>query len=378
MGAGILRSMHLVGYRLGFLRGVLLIGTTALAGCGDDSSTGPEGTATTGSTDPTTTASTPTTTGMPDTTGDETDTSTGTSADPTGGADETTTAEAVCPATHQCIEEPPDEWNGPIARFVTDPEAKEQPSCDGAYPEEATVAFEGLQADPAECSCSCGEAQEVSCENQVSVRYFADDETCSGGASADLTLIAGICNTLPLTFPGNSHWLPEPIEVQGGACEAIDEMNKEDPSFESRILACGGAELLGGCAAGRLCAPRPEGDQRPGLCVWQAGEHECPGGYDERTVVWGGADDQRGCAPCGCGDPVGLCDEALIRLFQASCTGSLAAAFAADGECHSQSYLSTQSATVTLGDPVAFCSPTEPMAVGEVVGTDPVTVCCTQ
>lgn len=354
-----------------------MAGATALAGCGDDSSSGPEGTATTGNTDPTTTATLPST-GMIDTTGGPTDASTGTGEDPTGGEDDTTTGVAACPATHQCVEEPPEEWNGPVARFATDPAAKEQPSCDGAYPEEATLAFEGLQADPAECSCSCGEAQDVSCDNQISVRYFAEDETCSGGATADLNLVAGICNTLPVAFPGNSYWLPDPIEAQGGACEAIDEMNKEDPSFENRILACGGAELQGGCAAGRVCAPRPDEGQLPGLCVWQAGEHDCPDGYGDKTVLFGGVDDQRGCAPCGCGDPVGLCDEAVVRLFQFSCTGSLAATFPADAECHPQSSVSAQSATVTLGDPVAFCSPTEPMAVGEVVGTDPVTVCCAQ
>jgi len=52
------------------------------------------------------------------------------------------------------------------------------------------------------------------------------------------------------------------------------------------------------------------------FCIWQEGEHECPGPFPNRTVVYGGLDTtEPTCDGCNCGVNSLLCEDATITLY---------------------------------------------------------------
>lgn len=338
----------------------------SLLGCGDDDA--PSG-STGGSTGemPTTDPTTPTTT--PGTT-DTTDGSTG--IDPDSGSSDTGEP-AFCPETHRCIPVAPRGWNGPVTWQATPADAEPAP-CGAAYPDHATAGFASLVAPPAECTCSCEDPVGVICDSSMALRVFEGDPTCSGTGTTT-QIFSGICNNFGEIVAANRYWLTEPLEASGGSCEPSSSLQKSEPYFETRVTVCSGAETFpGGCATNRVCAPRPEQADAP-LCVWQAGEHECPAAYPEQRVLYGDWEDQRDCEACTCGPPVGLCDAAVVNLLANPCNPPVVAVLPADGQCR-QVGSAVESTTLMLGQPNAFCTPSPGQPTGEAIGIDPVTLCC--
>ena len=190
-------------------------------------------------------------------------------------------------------------------------------------------------------------------------------------------MFGSICTNLPSPFPGNSYWQLDVIEASSGECEPIDEVMVEEPSWDTQVVGCGGGELLEGmCEVGQVCAPEPE-TAGAELCIWRTGEHECPDGFATPATIFASFSDARGCQPCSCGEPVGVCDAAHVNMFeQLNCGVPLANVFQCDEECKDGSGIAVRSAFLNPGEPSAFCAPSDPAAVGEAAGADPTTVCC--
>lgn len=281
------------------------------------------------------------------------------------------------------MEGAPDGWNGPVAvhqaAFEPDVRKPDPLPCGAAYPDPATAGFEDLLAEPAACECACGNANGTACDNSTTLRYWGDDATCGEGIAQTVTIFASSCNTLPAEFDGNGNYSATPLVAVGGACAPSTEETVEPAAWSWRSQACEGATIIedAGCADGRVCAPVPESPDAA-MCIWQAGEHECPDTFDTTRTLFGDVDDGRGCETCSCGSPNGLCDDAVISLWNGpTCLVPSAGVVGANGECDATGTATTaRAASLNSGSPTAFCVPSDPEPSGEAVGTEPVTVCC--
>jgi hypothetical protein len=345
-------------------------------GCGGDDSQGDDTdgassgpTATT----PTTAVTASTATSVGDEGADGSSGSEGTTADPDTGSD---TGVTNCPSsTHRCVAEPEEGWQGPVRSASS--AADEAVACGGAYPESTAVAFADITAPASACDCSCEAPVGTTCANTVTLHFHGDSDACSSATPTNITLFEGICNSLQFPFPSNSHWLADPVEASGGACEPLGATATAEASFGTRVTACGGAELGSGCANGRVCAPRASSENDEGLCVWREGEHGCPNGYPERSVLFSEIEDTRDCSQCVCSPPVGLCNAATVQLWGGNtCQTLLAGVFTADGECAAGNGNGVVTARYLPGEPTAFCTPSGGEPQGDAVGTGPITLCC--
>jgi hypothetical protein len=303
---------------------------------------------------------------------DASGTETGETDNGTDPDDTSTTATETCPDTHVCLAAPPEDWNGPVVRLQR-PALAPRPSCPTDYPNQQVAAGLDVLADPATCTCSCGQASEVDCELSGQLRYYGNAENCSDVVPASFEIFSTDCVFMPDQFGGFTNWTLDPVPVTGGSCEPELAQSMDAPSFATVVTACGGAEIVPGCDPDEICAPRA-GDE---LCIWQDGDSRCPDGWDERFLYYGTIDDQRGCEECTCAEPTGLCDDAYAVLYGGACNVPIAGVIAGDGECHPTGTSITQSATLVVGEPTAFCEPSVSEATGEAVGSMPTTLCCT-
>lgn len=294
------------------------------------------------------------------------------------------TGSDLCPgSTHTCMEGAPEGWSGPVAvhQAAFDPQVRkpEPPPCGAAYPDAAASGFEDLLADPATCGCACGDANGTACDNSTTLRFWGDDATCGEGIAQVVTIFASGCNALPTEFAGNGNYSAAPLTVVGGACAPSTEEAIEPALWAWQSQACGGGTIIedAGCADERVCAPLPE-SRDAAMCIWQAGEHECPDAFATVRTLYEGIDDNRGCETCSCGSPNGFCDSADITLSGgANCVFPEAGTVGVDGECdNSGNANAAVAATLSGGSPTAFCVPSAPESAGAAVGTEPVTVCC--
>lgn len=154
--------------------------------------------------------------------------------------------------------------------------------------------------------------------------------------------------------------------------------SKPDWSWGRSVRQC--RLLPQGCDAGQVCAPAVVPDAFD-LCRYVAGDTGCPKGYfTERSVLYLGAGDDRGCEACDCAPAQGAQCEAYVSVYK-------------DGACSSpvvQIMVSTMSLCVdvtsgsALGSTGALlvtdvpgtCTPSGGEPVGHVEPAQPVTLCC--
>ncbi len=344
-------------------------------GSPDPSTTaGPTGDPTTA---PSTTGTDPTTQGPstdPDTTVGETDDGSG---DPTT---DDTSGPAACGGDALCVADPPAGWSGPVV--WADVPVADDGACPDNFPEPAFEAFDDLQAPPAACDCSCGDPISVGCAAPV-LEYHAGDSNCVS-VNTDYEVSAfGTCNTSPNQSSGQ-YWEVQDPGVTGGSCAPTAEVTVPQAVWTSRSLVCGGASLVEGtCGGGETCLPTPPEGFEARVCVWQAGDLECPGGFDDgRFVRHAAIDDSRDCAACTCGNPTGECNGSVALWAESDCDYQFGVSGNIDigGGCErgltATQYSVTAAEVSNLSVSNVSCEASVGTAVGEAEPEDPFTLCC--
>lgn len=272
-------------------------------------------------------------------------------------------------------------WNGPVGLDVASVEAGA--GCGGVA--EVFRARGDIDIPDATCGCECAPAVGAECSGAV-LTAWAGDDTCSetevfvqnlspAGDSCNFMPAIDATGTLPLSEA--SFWTLA-TESSGGACRPQADVDIPSAQFTSEVVGCDVAPVEGICAGDEVCVDASS----PGaVCIWREGDHACPGdGFTERTVYFGGdLVDQRACTTCSCGNAEGACpsSEATLHVgyycngdgvsIQTDCTQACVGA-----ECDAFAI----SASLSLGPAVASCEPSGGKLDGEVVGLEPLTVCC--
>ena len=312
-----------------------------------------------------------------------------------GGGDETTgPQETACdPATHECVDPVPAGWNGPIR--TKDPSA--EAGCGAGWDTEEYTVFDSVSAAPSACSCECGAPSGGSCDNLTDGEEYGN----AFGANADdcdvptESFILGAQWLSPVGGNGVAwvrRWIVQPPDVSdAGECSPDASSYSETFYPISRAAQreiCGTAETDDdACPGDGLCVPQGDSRFEAGVCIWQAGDVECPEGeFTERTVAFTDVMDSRECGTCACGTAVGeSCADASVRVLATGGTPNSQYEFPADGTC--QDVMDQQGAEFDLeyirslhlepGEPSGGACEGMREAYGDVEAVDPVTICCT-
>ena len=240
--------------------------------------------------------------------------------------------------------------------------------------------------DPAQCSCTC-QLKDTSCKGSYSLQNYAQAACpappCAGGSNSlefgtCYSYISGTCstaNTAPVVA-----WKVSVTATSSASCAPVENnVAPPSPSWKSAVLGCGSLSLApGGCAGGNVCVPQPGAPFASGACVRQAGDLPCPAGpYTKRRVVYGGADDTRGCSACSCGTPSGgSCQGTLALRSGVGCTGNNLGSGSVPGCVTKPAGSGYFVANASLVG--ATCQQSGGAPTGTVTPTGPTTVCCTE
>jgi hypothetical protein len=255
----------------------------------------------------------------------------------------------ACPATHVCLPAVPTGWTGPIALRTGSPAA---PLCPASYPTQTGLTHAGLQVTNPDCSCLCS----------------VDDAWCELESSVTGTPYRGF---------GDCNHSPQPdlecLRAVGGAYCVLDSVppTMPTPTWATDVRVCGGGEVLTGCEADGLCAPRT-GDL--GLvCIERQGEHACPPGYPDRTLYHNNFTDTRSCEACSCDAIAPTCEFDIevcsVAVFETTVT---ATASCLPGSGDGQDFGILADRTVTA----AGCTAVGGALLGTVGAVGERTVCC--
>lgn len=308
------------------------------------------------------------------TTSPETTTSTA-GADTSGSAgSDGSTGPLACPLdTHACAPVAPDGWSGPLAVRADTPDAPMQ-DCPADYPLTEDVAFAGLSAPPFVCDCDCAAPVGAGCSS-VTLRRSVESD-CSP-VTATWEVLVDACLDIPAQL--GAYWQAPTPDVDSGSCVAVPTVTPTDAAFAERLTLCGlsayGPEV---CDDGSACVPLPTAPLDGRICIWQDGEHECPGDgpYTAASVYHRDRDDDRGCAACSCGDPDGTCGGVVQLVSNNTCDEFLWGNVPTNNSCFMAINQTVQAVRYDQTSVTASCAPSAPAATGEVVATGPITVCC--
>jgi hypothetical protein len=306
--------------------------------------------------------------------GDTTDT--GGTGDTTGATDGTTSA-LECTGT--CVDEAPQGWYGPIA--IAQAAGDTAPGCGGDYPTDAFTAYDTLNVPGGSCDCTCGAPQGTTCPAEVDVSYGNADGSCE---DIIVTSIDATCNVLtPVPVEtDNKWWRVVEVTPSGGTCTPNLVPDLGAPSWDAAFSGCEGDLAEGTCEdAEDLCVSPPAEPLSEVICIWQAGDTECPqGDYSVKTLLHDGFTDTRDCEACLCGDPTGTCTEPVVRMHAQNNCPCVTAACDFGYTCKETPYSTVvyglELRTLPTVD-TAWCTPSDPQVTGDATADDPRTLCCT-
>jgi hypothetical protein len=201
-----------------------------------------------------------------------------------------------------CIAKSPAGWRGP---YVVAEQAGAAPDCVGDYPVTAFSGQSEASADPAECSCSCGEPTDVTC-SAPATSLFTDpacgEPACAVDASprtcGDALFCGGNNKVVAVSFG--------PSLPSGGSCKPSATAHVPPVAPRRSIRLCAPLAAGSDCEGG-ACQPKPSPVfATSNRCVVQDGDIAvCPAAFPHRRVYYGGGSDTRACSQCQCDAPVG-------------------------------------------------------------------------
>lgn len=335
--------------------------------------------------------------------------------------DESTTGEAItCVAGNVCVGEVPDGWNGPAAlRDI--PADGGIADCQGAYPELLLAdAYSGPVGEDFECDCAC-ELGDVACDGSavvdISNHQNSDNlSPCipSNGGTDGLVQDAMVTPDDPTAHPAGERSI-DPSLSHGVTVSNVDTslageclpvaMTTESPTaWTARTILCGSPSSPDEtCGMGETCVTRPLSPYASDVCIWAEGELACPEAYPDQTVHYREIEDNRGCSECQCGSADGDCVDPSVGvsywypnfivgggsfpgltaplLFDAPSSSCEPVSPSGEGFPYSVSdsvgNITFDAGTLVLDDQDAPCPSSGGAPQGDVVGSDPVTICCT-
>jgi hypothetical protein len=206
-------------------------------------------------------------------------------------------ADTACQLDFACVDAPVSGWTGALwVQKIAYPAASPPSLCpDGKPP---AVYFTGPSAP--ECNaCDCKlngaacTAPEMTCKvlnttciaTNNFVKYHSDDTACKDAFSPFGSSACWLTSGAALLTPGA-------CAVSGGGLKRAEPWAEE-----VRVCAAAG----GGCASGKVCAPRVPAGFEPSVCMRKEGAALCPAGWtDLDLAVYEGGKDNRACSGCGC------------------------------------------------------------------------------
>lgn len=269
--------------------------------------------------------------------------------------------EAECPAPTECVPAPPPGWSGPVAvQFAEDLEP--DPTC----PPLTSELHHGGRNPAAACDCNDCSGENVECDVQLrwGVNGFCDS-------------VSDWSECQPFAAPdeGQFYFGIDAEPVEGTACSAPEPSLAQ---FRTRAVVC--EPQAGTCDDGGTCVAGP-------VCIWQDGEHECPGAFGQPTVLHREVvGEGLACDTCNCGAGSTFCEGATISVYDSpACSGApLAEPYEpAFGECTSYQdpetfVLAEDVASIDIAMNPADCSSDvdTALASGSFVESMPFTLCC--
>jgi hypothetical protein len=225
----------------------------------------------------------------------------------------------VCPSTHTCVPEAPQDWVGPLALFSS-PSDQGPPACVGDYGTNQGDFHADLEPGAASCQCTCDPAQGIQCTGSANVCFYSNSlciQACTGNNTPIPSAGAG-CT--PIGFSSSSTAVvtpPAPSAI--GSCLANANHVLPTPTWATDLRACGGAAAEPtGCDAGQLCAPLTPGASK--MCLLHAGDVACPNAFfAEKHVGFESFTDTRSCSACSCGTANSVCG-GTVNFTQMNCS----------------------------------------------------------
>lgn len=277
------------------------------------------------------------------------------------------TGDPECGIGATCGEAAPGGWFGPTtwARVVG---GGALPDCPPEYPEVGPTVLEGYNdPGPAICGCTCEVDAVSSC---LTYAYSYGDAQCS--AYLNFLQFSEDCHDFAIGGAGYFYM----FQQNQPFCMQVKTEELPEVQWDANVRSCKLPDLPTPCGDEGVCTPVPVEGFEPSLCIYAQGDLECPPGvYANKQAYFSGADDQRDCSNCTCGQGTVSCTGSMQVFDGAACGGNQVADVPSTGQCTPAVGSSVGlNFTGESGCPVA--TPPEPM--GTIAPTGPFTFCCTE
>lgn len=277
-------------------------------------------------------------------------------------------ADADC-SNFACVAAP-DGWEGPVALY--DGSSGTAPDCPPELPDFVADGLADPVQEDASCeACTCA-APAITCTPASLLAYGGG---ICGGVSTPYAQPSqpNMCQTINGNDNVDAYLADSPM-VSAGPCVAAGGTSSVPPAKAGRIGRVCGAQAGGGCMGGAVCAPTSVAapfEQR--LCVFQAGDANCPVGFETKRLYATSLDDSRACTACSCGTASASCSITTTVYADSVCTATIAVVpnnhMCVPGNL-GKSIMTTR--TVNGSCPASGGQPTGSVTLGP----EQVTVCC--
>ena len=285
----------------------------------------------------------------------------------TTSASSAETGDPECGLASTCGVAAPDGWFGPTARARLTGGAP-LPDCPAEYPEPGPTVLEGYNdPGPAICECSCEVNAVQSCTTYA---YSYGDAACS--VYVNFLQFTEECHDFTIDGAGYFYM----FQQNQPFCQAMKNEELPEVPWDADIRSCKLPDLPTSCGDDGVCTPDPPEGFEPGLCVYAQGDLECPAGpYATKYTYYSGADDQRDCSNCTCGQAVATCTGSMYVYDGAGCGGNQVADVPSSGQC-TPAVGASVGLNFTGESSCPVATPPEPM--GTIAPTGEFTFCCAE